>query len=231
MSIPLYEYSWKAISQSVDFAFMKSFIDCPHCHCSSTPICLIGILKTVSLQTQWTFLFTCGRSNCKKSYLWYIISRTEELKYQTSDKLKFVWWIKPKLPTFIRDSTYIRNLSPSFVKIYYQSLVAETQNLLLICWAWYRKAFEFLIKDYLKNTTTVANIEWQSLNSCIKHIWDSTVQEIAHKTSWLWNDEVHYIRKHTNKDIKDFKTFIEYFIRFIDKENYYETEIKSLESK
>ena len=54
---------------------------------------------------------------------------------------------KPRLKQFHGE---ISELSENFVEIYGQSQVAENQGLNKICGVGYRKALEFLIKDFAK---------------------------------------------------------------------------------
>lgn len=112
----------------------------------------------------------------------------------------------------------ISNLSPSFVKIYNQALEAEHYNLDEIAGIGYRKALEFLIKDYCsyKNPTKTDEIQKAFLAKCIEdNIVDTKLKKSAKVSTWLGNDETHYIRKFTNKDINDLKKFINTTVYFI----------------
>lgn len=52
-------------------------------------------------------------------------------------------------PVRVKDfSQEIKDLSPNFVKIYHQAEQAENTGLSDICGLGYRKALEFLVKDY-----------------------------------------------------------------------------------
>ena len=118
-------------------------------------------------------------------------------------------------------STQIELLSPDFVKIYNQSEQAENQNLSEICGMGYRKALEFLIKDYLCSIhpEQCNSIESLPLAKCIaNYIQDERVRILATASAWLGNDETHYVHKHPNYNVQDLKRFINTVVAFIDYE-------------
>ena len=85
----------------------------------------------------------------------------------------------------------------------------------------YRKALEFLIKDYAIhfNQTKEDSIKNQSLAQCINTYIDNLkIKDLAEKSAWLGNDETHYVRKHPDYDINDLKTFIDTCVNYIDME-------------
>lgn len=115
----------------------------------------------------------------------------------------------------------INELSPSFVKIYGEAEFAEQEKLNEICGVGYRKAIEFLIKDYLikKFSDKEAEIKEKSLGNCIGELIDNPkIKEIAKRATWLGNDETHYFRKWENKDLQDLKTLIEITVHFVSME-------------
>jgi hypothetical protein len=109
-------------------------------------------------------------------------------------------------------------MSPQFDKIYNQALAAETSNLDEIAGLGYRKAIEFLIKDFAihENPKEEANIKKMLLSPCIKkYIDDERIRTLAERSVWIGNDEAHYIRKQENRDIRDMKAFIKATVYFI----------------
>lgn len=125
--------------------------------------------------------------------------------------------IKPKL---IDISERIRNISDMFLSIYNQSLQAEANNLDQIAGMGYRKALEFLIKDYLKYKmpNDAEQIEKKLLGKCIDMITNVNIQKMAKGATWLGNDETHYIRKWGDKDIKDLKKLIDLTLSWMELE-------------
>ena len=119
----------------------------------------------------------------------------------------------------------IESLSPDFVKIYNQSEQAENQNLSEICGVGYRKALEFLVKDYAcsKYPDQSKKIEALTLSKCISdYIDNEQLKTLATASAWLGNDETHYIRKHQTYGVQDLKRFINTFVAFIFYELNYE---------
>lgn len=112
----------------------------------------------------------------------------------------------------------LNQLSPQFVKIYNQAELAESAGLTEICGIGYRKALEFLIKDYAihKNPDAAEEIKNKPLVKCIEqYITSDSITTLAKRSAWIGNDETHYVRKHEELNFTDMKTFIEatqYFI-------------------
>jgi len=115
----------------------------------------------------------------------------------------------------------IKKTFPLFIEIYGESEFAEQNNLMQICGTGYRKALEFLIKDYLvkKYSEKEKEIKSKLLGDCIKELVDnSKIKEIAKRATWLGNDETHYIRKWEDKDLEDLKKLINITVHFISME-------------
>lgn len=116
----------------------------------------------------------------------------------------------------------IKIISPNFIKLYNDAWEVEQLWYKEIAWPWYRKAIEYLIKDFVIHTNIPDieeeniedNEEWQeiakmSIASCIdKYLDNPTLKEISKRAFWLWNDQVHYYQKRENKDIDDLKKAI-----------------------
>lgn len=112
----------------------------------------------------------------------------------------------------------INKVSPNFVNIYNQALAAESQELDEIAGIGYRKALEFLIKDFLisKYPDEKEDIEKTLLGSCInKYIENPQLKTAASRAVWLGNDQTHYIQKFTDKDINDLKRLISLTVHWI----------------
>ena len=136
-------------------------------------------------------------------------------------------------PVLISNETFsdhIIQLSPDFVSIYNDSALAEALNLHAICGMGYRKAMEFLIKDYSlsKNPDDQEKISGLPVGQCIEaYITDERLKAMAKASSWIGNDQAHYEKRHGSYDTSDLKTFINAFVTFIDADLAYE-EAKSL---
>lgn len=115
----------------------------------------------------------------------------------------------------------IKEISEKFVQIYREAESAEQEKLMEICGGGYRKAIEYLIKDYLikKFSDKEDEIKQKFLGNCINEMIENPkIKEIVQRATWLGNDETHYFREWENKDLQDLKTLIEITIHFISME-------------
>ena len=125
---------------------------------------------------------------------------------------------EPKTFTERRFSNELTALSPQFVKIYNQASAAESSSLDEIAGIGYRKALEFLVKDFAisQNNDDTDKIKSMPLSQCINtYIDNAKIKKTAISATWLGNDETHYVRKFENRDINDMKKFIEALVYFI----------------
>lgn len=111
----------------------------------------------------------------------------------------------------------IARLSPAFVKIYEEAHAAEKHDLTLICGMGYRKALEFLVKDYLieKHPQESDTIAKEPLSQSIRRIDNLQIKTLAERSAWLGNDETHYTKKHDGYSYEDIKAFLEAMTAFI----------------
>ena len=95
-----------------------------------------------------------------------------------------------------------------------------------ICGVGFRKALEYLVKDFAikYNPEKEEVIKEMPLRQCItSFINNPRVKSIVERAVWLGNDETHYTRKWKSKDVTDLKALIELSVYWI------ESEIKSIE--
>lgn len=112
----------------------------------------------------------------------------------------------------------MQNLSPQFCKIYNQALAAESSSLDEIAGLGYRKALEFLVKDFSIHECPEdeEKIKKLPLSLCVKnYIKNETISTLAERSVWIGNDEAHYIRKQEDRDVSDMKDFIQATVYFI----------------
>lgn len=114
----------------------------------------------------------------------------------------------------------IRKISPMFCKIYEEALCAEQNDLEEISGIGYRKALEFLVKDYTihENPSERENIEKELLSQSIKRIDNPKIQILASRAAWIGNDETHYVRKHESLSVNEMKRFIHSLLLFMASE-------------
>lgn len=117
---------------------------------------------------------------------------------------------KPMPKSLFEYPSEIDEISKEFNKIITQGSNAEGLGFDHLAGIGYRKAIEFLVKDYLielKNEDR-DSISKRLLSQCISSIGDDRIQKLAKAATWIGNDETHYIRKHINKDVQDLKKFL-----------------------
>lgn len=165
-------------------------------------------------------VFKCVLQRCGKLF----ISRY----YKSSNYYSF----QSSLPNgFIRNETSeeIKSISEKYEEIFNQALQCEQLGLYEIAGMGYRKALEFVIKDYLITFKKLdaAEISKQLLGATIKNIENKDIKELAEKTAWLGNDEAHYERRHAEMDINDLKALLSMTVDWIT----YEIKRKNLLEK
>ncbi|MFV0551029.1 MAG: hypothetical protein ACK5L6_03780 [Anaerorhabdus sp.] len=184
---------------------------CPHCSCSSDPVALnacLGNCGNVDLLS-----IHCYCCNCRNTFIAVYI-------YHNSYSHTFVRTYPSTVQT-VNISSNINDLYPNFCKIYVQASSAEDEGLIEISGVGYRKALEFLIKDYAiaKNPNDADSISKKDLGKCIdEYIDNKHIKTLAKASAWLGNDETHYVRKHESYNIQDLKGFIRALLSFIDSE-------------
>ena len=185
--------------------------ECPICHRGIDPTFLFGFQNYEKGYVHLSFY--CPMIDCNNHFIGYY----EENHSNNFDYVRtLLGQLKQK-----NFSETITNISKDFVDIYYQASSAEQQGLDQICGVGYRKALEFLIKDYIisKDETLKEVVEKSLLGKCINdHIKDERIKSIAKRATWLGNDETHYIRKWVGKNISDLKVLIDLTVHWIETE-------------
>lgn len=163
-------------------------------------------------------LIKCTYGNCQG----FIICH-----YQLKGNLGKLSHTEPPLFEEIGLPEFANEISSNFVSIFKEANEAKSRGLNQISGPGFRKACEFLIKDYAKSLITETDptekakkeeeIEKKLVGNVIKDfISDSRVQKVAKRTFWLGNDETHYLRKWTDKDIDDLVTLVKLTLDWIE---------------
>lgn len=182
---------------------------CPFCHNKITPVNIYGYRNSDGFDA----LQVCPNAKCKKTFIAYYYQSGSSIHYD--DRTTQGELIGKEF------SETINSISDGFVTIYNQAFSAEQQNLTEICGVGYRKALEFLIKDYLikNNPELTEKVEKKLLGACIaEYIDDSRIKSVAKRAVWLGNDETHYIRKWEGRNLADLKKLIELTVHWIEME-------------
>lgn len=125
--------------------------------------------------------------------------------------------VKPVLSGF---SAELQNISPTFIEIYGEASSAEAVGLQHIAGMGFRKALEFLVKDFLirQRPADKNKIERVQLGTCIENYVDEpSLKLAAERATWLGNDETHYVRVWPDKDLKDLKVLLGLTVNWIDR--------------
>lgn len=191
---------------------------CPICHHAVKPNTLHAYL--LGEDEKISVVYHCPA--CDNIFLATYSDPKDISNYNEPTKLSFeeLENLAPQTPEDVFIPESIHTISPGFCEIYNQAATAEAAHLNQICGSGYRKALEFLVKDYLcgKHPEKEADIKKKRLGDAIKEIESSDIQTLADRCSWLGNDETHYIRKHEDRDVSDMKYFIHAILSFINAE-------------
>lgn len=186
---------------------------CPFCHEKTNPNVYTGdIIKDHIAEV----FMSCPNKKCNRTFIAIYSYCPETVRNFKFEGLSFLQALRLK-----QFADIITNISPSFVSIYNQAFQAEQMQLKEICGVGYRKALEFLIKDYLitKKPEQEEKIKKEKLGNCIRDgIENSRLKRMAKLAVWLGNDETHYIRKWVDKDIHDLKNLIDITVSYLETE-------------
>jgi hypothetical protein len=168
----------------------------------------------------------CTNPDCRSYFIAYY--RNTESNIYEIRKIEPPNLTQTSFPNFVSD------LSPKFIEIYKQAHEAKERGLDHIAGAGYRKAFEFLIKDYAKSIAHSKSKEVDEAfagNVVNEYIPDIRVQAVAKRALWIGNDEVHYIRKWVDMDVDDLIKLIRLTIDWIEIERDSKEYVESMGDK
>ena len=180
--------------------------ECPMCHHFGD---MVIIHSQRCAETHVQVVYRCAFRGCES----FFVGRYGPIP---QPELKSLAPTNPVLTSF---PTIIAELSPSFVKVYVEAEEASYLGLGQIAGPGYRKAFEFLIKDYAKSLSPdqSAEIEKTFAGTVVNnYIAAIRIQAVAKRALWLGNDETHYLRKWENHDINDLVTLIKLTVNWIE---------------
>ena len=182
---------------------------CPHC--KRLVVLAFGNLTFNRQREEIQAVFFCSYQECAGIVMgYYSIDMTGFGRLKNTE---------PPLLTENEVPDFAKELSPNFVSIYKEASEAQARGLEQIAGPGFRKAGEFLIKDYAKSLITETDeakkqemekaIETKFVGKVVdEFIGDIRVQKVARRVFWIGNDETHYLRKWTDKDIGDLLTLI-----------------------
>ncbi len=188
--------------------FIAEPIICPCCNIPMIP----EYIAHYNIPNKFVALFVCTHKECRSFFL-----------YECNVIQKHLVPLKPyhRLHQQLPFPEVIKEMSPFYTEIFTEAYTAEEIGLFQVCGVGYRKALEYLIKDYLiylhPDKTDV--YKQLPLGNCIAHHVENTnVKLVAERATWLGNDETHYVRKWEDKDVKDLKQLINITSKWIEQE-------------
>lgn len=195
--------------------------NCPNCRKSGQPNFVNAALITADRPIPLFTVFRCPILTCRCFYITtyrYVGRNSQGAASYSRQGSALARFVESKL-----FPANISTVSPLFCTTYNQALTAEENQLDQICGPGYRKALEFLVKDYLMTYVYKADPMKQEevkkaflANVIEKHIDQDRIKQCAKRAAWLGNDEVHYTRKWEDKDIHDLKSLVLMTVNYID---------------
>jgi hypothetical protein len=197
---------------------------CPHCHNGIEPRHVFQSTENGVNYSIWK----CTHRNCGKQFIAvYIVTGQGQAKFSGFLDGTPVGPYWPET---------IKGLKSKFIETYLQALTAENAGLDEISGMGYRKAIEYLVKDYLiqKDGTLSGKIEDKLLANVINENFNTSqendLKELLQRATWLGNDMTHYLKYHENFDLKDLKELVQLVldeIHSIEQKKHYITNIQS----
>jgi hypothetical protein len=187
---------------------------CPICHAKVCPIPRIGATGAFGYKAQLEVVYSCPNARCNEFFIAYFVKQHTQNIYDPVSA-------RPIESAPLTFEEPIKQISSAFCSIYEEAHKAEQFGLTEICGVGYRKALEFLIKDYVIRTRPAdkSAIETTFLGKCIEdYVTDPKTKEVAKRATWLGNDETHYQRRWIDKDLNDLKTLIRVALYWIEAE-------------
>jgi hypothetical protein len=195
---------------------------CPLCHHGIEPIVMMAYLTERELLQ---VVYRCPRNSCNRVFVGCFIENASRW---------VIYFIEPyqdKAPSLPEG---IKEVSPDFVSIFTEATIADQRNLRHVAGPGYRKALEFLVKDYLiaKRPDQKDAIAAARLGVCIQNYVDEpNVQLAAKRAAWLGNDETHYTREWEGKKIDDLRRLIQLTVYWVAMERETEALLQEMPEK
>lgn len=172
---------------------------------------MVGILLCTHCHHTYSVLYK-EKSNLRTNYVDYVLK--QELPVVDSCYTPY----QPPLPEIpeIFDKTNFAK----FQEAYKDVGLAESFGIIGLVGMAYRRAVEFLIKDFaaLRGITLKENDKERWLKNIIEDLPDKRIMAFAASTNILANDYTHYAVHQTNRDIEDIKKFFNMLLLELQKE-------------
>lgn len=197
---------------------------CPHCHVVNIPKYQESFSTEDTDDTDASIsLWQCSNEYCRKIFvaLYRLRGHEYELARFLNGLPKGPDWPKPIADLKSGSSDDPAQPEPSkFIKTYLQSLEAEHNGLDEIAGMGYRKAIEYLVKDWAiqSNPAARAAIEASWLGKVITDHYEGDLKDILERATWLGNDQSHYNKLFEEYDLDILKDLIDLIMVELDRQ-------------
>jgi hypothetical protein len=197
---------------------------CPHCHVVNNPA---HIWSSISVDTDsipvYISSWQCANNECNKLFI--AIHKKNGSQFIFSRFLNGL----PKGPDWpvpiakLKSGNQVdgeEEIKSRFIKTYLQSLEAENYGLDELAGMGYRKAIEYLVKDWAiqNKPDDKVVIEGLWLGEVIKKYYDGDLKEILERATWLGNDQAHYNKLFEEYDLEILKELIDLIMVELDRQ-------------
>jgi hypothetical protein len=193
--------------------------ECPFCHQKIHPSYLVGFMLYDSVN-RFDAIFQCPDLTCEEFIqVMYIDVKYNEKLDKPSGKPYVLSYMSGGIFEPEKFDRQIRKISPKFIKIYNQALEADAGGLKEISGLGFRKALEFLLKDYttLIHPQDKEKISKMPISQVINiYVKEEDIKQIAHRAIWLGNDWAHYTKAFENNTVEDLRKLIKLTTSWIE---------------
>lgn len=207
-----------SIGKSLRIPVDKLPDECPCCHKGIGVESLDGFVHENDspefYDTRAEIIFQCPLDACKRYFIAYYRQNNSHHQALRTYGTEPNFELRGFSPYVFQKKEFpkeIEKTSSQFAEIFNEAAQAENRGLKKVAGPGYRKALEFLVKDYLvkREPNKKAEIRKSLLQTLIqKFIDDADLKACAERAVWLGNDETHYLRIWKDKDINDLKRLI-----------------------
>jgi hypothetical protein len=196
---------------------------CPHCHVANQPNEMFRWFDKMENKLITTWL--CNFNECGRLFVVSHKEDTESGSFIIERTLNGLpqgpIWPKPILN--LKDGTTIgteEEKDSKFIKTYLQSLEAESNGYDEIAGMGYRKAIEYLVKDWAiqSNPSEKEKILKLWLSGIINEFFNGDLKDILERATWLGNDQTHYNKLFEEYNLKHLKELIDLIMVELDRE-------------